>query len=95
MDPATAQQILETAITQKTDEILVFSLALSVLQGTFKNDLTSLTTAQQEANDLAAQLQTEKAKSAALQAQIDAATAAAQPTPPESSVQSSPVVLGQ
>lgn len=71
IDAATAIQIIQGAITQKTNELTVLTLALSFLQGTFHNDLTSLTTAQEEANTLAQELQMANAKILSLQTEND------------------------
>lgn len=62
MDIAVAQQILTTTIKSKSDELSAISLALSILNDTFKAEFDNLLLAQTEANTLAQQLQAEKAK---------------------------------
>ena len=68
MDIKQAQQFIMNAIKSRTDELSVFQMASDILNNTFVADFTSLETAQQEANDLAA------TKNVAEQAKIEAET---------------------
>lgn len=85
MDTPTAEQILQSLITSKTNELASLNLALSILNTTFAPDLTAIKTAQADADtqrtqvsDLTEQLSTANATVSDLTTQL-AAVAPAQP----------------